>query len=90
MFKKRMSDSKLFWIYFFILLFAGFVLFVLSARLSTPFKDIIIALDSKEGMSILNFSIFGFWGILIGIFWISFYIIFESAKKGLVDLIHKK
>ena len=90
MFKKNMSDRKLFWIYFSILLFAGFVLFVLSARLYTPFKDIIIALDSKESVPILESSIFGFWGILIGVFWMSFYILFESAKKGLVDLIHKK
>lgn len=90
MFKNNISDGKKFWIYYCMLLVAGFVLFVLSALLYTPFKDLVIALNSKEIAPIWVWMASGSLALLIGSFWLNFYILFEASKKGLIDLIHKQ
>jgi hypothetical protein len=90
MFKNNIPDNKLFWIYSGMLMFTGFVLFVLSALLYGSFKELVVAQNSKESAPIWVWLASGGLAILLGSFWLCFYIIFEAAKKGLVDLLHKK
>ena len=90
MFKDTVSDKAKFWRYFAILLASGFVLFVLGAIFYAPFKDLAVALNSKESASPAVWLESGAIALLLGSFWLCFYILFEAAKKGIVDLIHKK
>lgn len=90
MFKDSVSDKRKFWGYVAILLVSGFAIFVLGALFYTPFKELAIALNSKESVPLSVWFTSATFALLFGSIWLGFYILFESAKKGIVDLIHKK
>jgi len=90
MFKDTVSDKAKFWWYFAILMVSGFMLFVLGALIYSPFKELAIALNSKEIAPLSVWLISGGSALLFGSFWLCLFILFEAAKKGIVDLIYKK
>lgn len=90
MFKNNYSDNKLFFIYFGILLLTNLFLFVFGALFYTPFKDLAVALTSKETAPLGVWLASGSLALFLGLIWLSVFIIFEAAKKGMIDLIHKK
>jgi hypothetical protein len=89
-FKDTVSDKKKFWLYFFLLLFCGFMLFIFGVLIYPPFRDLALALNSKESVPLSIWFVSGTLALLLGSFWLCIYILFEAAKKGMVDLIHKK
>lgn len=90
MFKDTVSDKKKFWLYFLVLLLSGFVLFIFGSLFYAPFRDLAVALNSKESTPLSVWFASGALALLLGSWWLCFYILFEAAKKGMVDLIHKK
>lgn len=90
MFKDTVSDNAKFWRYSAILLVSGFGLFVLGVFVYSPFRDLAMALNSKEGAPPSVWLLSGGLAFLFGSLWLCFFILFEAAKKGIVDLMHKK
>ena len=90
MFKNTVSDNAKFWRYCAILIASGFVLFVLTIFIYPPFKDLAVALNSKETAPLSVWLISGGLAFVFGSFWLCFFILFEAAKKGIVDLMHKQ
>lgn len=90
MFKDTASDKKKFFLYFLVLLLCGFVLFIFGSLFYAPFRDLAVALNSKEGAPLSVWLVSGALALVMGSFWLCIYIMFEAAKKGMVDLIHKK
>lgn len=90
MFKKNISDNAKFWCYCATLMLTGFALFVLSIFLYPPFKDLAIALNSKETAPLSVWLISGGAALFYGALWLCVFILFETAKKGIVDLLHKQ
>ena len=90
MFKDTVSDNAKFWRYSVILMVSGFVLFVLTVFIYSPFKELAIALNSTETAPLSVWLISGGFAFLFGTFWLCFFVLFEAAKKGIVDLMFKQ
>ena len=69
---------------------SGFVLFLLGSLFYGPLKELAIALNSKETAPLIVWLKSGALAILFGLFWLPVYILFEAAKRGIIDLIYKK
>ena len=89
MFKSSVTETKKFWLYFSMLMLSGLVLFVLGVLMFPPFRDLVVLLNSNESAPIKVWIASGSLALILGSFWLCFYILFEAAKKGIVDLIHK-
>ena len=75
MFKDTVSDNAKFWRYSAILMVSGFVLFVLSVFIYSPFKELAIALNSKETAPLSVWLISGGLAFLFGSFWMCFFVL---------------
>lgn len=90
MFKNTVPDNVKFWRYFAILILSGSMLFIFGALLYKPLKDLVIALNSNESVPFVVWLFSAGLAAVFGVFWLSFYILFEAAKKGVIDLMFKR
>lgn len=90
MLKKTLSEKKQLGLYVFMFAASGFVLFIFTALFYKPFEELVIVLNSKPIAPLNIWLSTGLLGLILGLLWLGIFIIFESAKKGLLDLIFKK
>lgn len=90
MFKVTVPDNKKFYFSFGYLMLSGSALFLLDVFFYSPFKDLATALNSKEAVPLSVWFVSGGLALLFGTLWLCFFIISESSKKCIIDLISKK
>ena len=89
MFKITVSDNAKLWKYSVTLMISGFILFLVSIFILPHLKELAIAIDSKENVPFSVWITSGGLAFLWGSFWLGFFIMFETAKKGIVDIVLK-
>lgn len=89
-FMPKNSDQRNFILYFILFLGSSIMLFWMSAKLATPFKELIIALDKGGSVPFSGWISIASASFTVGLTWAVFYLVFEYSKKGIIDLLHKK